>query len=823
MFVHIADHLLTPVRSDRSIFRRSEYRPIVGTKACGLAIVPSAWTPPYLVISAASYRDWATLDAEGRNNLLTEVSSRIVSLCSEWPRAWDKGLVLRSSAIAETLSHRGAYESTEIPADFNVDAIGKAVHQIYSSFFTSAAQDAIAIVVQARVQTLLTGHLSNERRVSKTINQWMWEANPPTLWEGRFNSQRSLPPSVHDQLTYKRRSQKALAELFREVGRWCTELQLGRTHLGWGISPEALWLFQIDFEDEQLDEGVDPRVLLRATDRSPPRIPPAGSPFHVAVFSRESGWSKIDKVREFLEGRSSPYPQLCYATGDQIRTALASGHNLIADIDVIANARAVCRTDCVAPTIDRLNLPRTDSVSSERAVAFMVETLDKLESSGAKPDQVCFILHKFIPAAVAAWALARPTQQVVFVDSVWGLPDGLQYLPHDTFEYDVRRSEISSERIRYKPLFLQEVKSGEWHLIRVARTLTRHRSLSFGDLREVAIQTYQIAKRLDRPIQIMWFCDVPDDIGFGRNVPWFMMDPEQVSVRSEQPLAPGRKRITIKNNDDIAKAQTCPLDKYVLSIEPEVQMFRSPDFLEAVAQLALERQYPVALTGSILGHAFYTLERAGVVVLSDTGARTRVRQRQIFRKLVRDDIPARIAEHGERAALAQIPKTESRVALVVKLLEESQELLAAHTPKDVTAELADLTEVVRSLCAATGVDWEAVQRVAEEKRKSRGSFERNVVLLETSWPKWIDRNEARPALTISLKELAQVTSKDEAHFINFTAILAKNAPNVLVLKDGSRISISMTEGGLLISELPTPENTGVQQLELEFGKRSKAK
>jgi len=52
-------------------------------------------------------------------------------------------------------------------------------------------------------------------------------------------------------------------------------------------------------------------------------------------------------------------------------------------------------------------------------------------------------------------------RQIVLVDSLWGLPDGLQYLPHDTFEFDIRRNEISAEHIRFKPKFLQETESGE--------------------------------------------------------------------------------------------------------------------------------------------------------------------------------------------------------------------------------------------------------------------------------------------------------------------------------------------------------------------------
>src|SRR5260370_41029856 len=136
------------------------------------------------------------------------------------------------------------------------------------------------------------------------------------------------------------------------------------------------------------------------------------------------------------------------------------------------------------------------------------------------------------------------------------------------------------------------------------------------------------------------------------------------------------------------------------------------------------------MTGSILCHAYYTLERRGVSVITDMSRRTRVRQRQVFRKLVRDEIPARIAEHGERANLAQIAKHESRTALVIKLFEEAQELLGATSPKEGTAELADLLEVVRALAAAAGMEWNEEQNLAEANRHGRGRFERTGVFLE---------------------------------------------------------------------------------------------
>ena len=222
------------------------------------------------------------------------------------------------------------------------------------------------------------------------------------------------------------------------------------------------------------------------------------------------------------------------------------------------------------------------------------------------------------------------------------------------------------------------------------------------------------------------------------------------------------------------------------------------------------------MTGSILAHAFYTLERKGVSVVTDATRRSRVRQRQVFGKLVRDEIPAKIAEHGERANLAQIAKFESRRALVAKLFEEAQELLRAGSPNEVTTELADLLEVIRALAAATGASWEEVQSVAEEKRHSRGSFARNVVLMETSWPSWQENDRQTIERIIPLKNLARISGGKDHYLLNFISAIAQGALNVVDLGDGVRISVSVVDGGIRIQRLSGQNQADPQQLELRF-------
>ncbi len=219
-----------------------------------------------------------------------------------------------------------------------------------------------------------------------------------------------------------------------------------------------------------------------------------------------TGWDKIDKIAELVKVRSQKFPDLYFLRADEMTDLRA----LAEDIRQFSNGRVVCRTDCVAGAIEKLNLPRTHSVSPAGAIQFMSNTAAQLVGRGSKTSEICFILHRFIPAAAAAWALADPSSQIVRVDSLWGIPDGLQFLPHDTFEYDVRRAKVSSEIIRYKVSFIQEVENGSWREVRIARRFGRSRSLSALDVTEVAMQTHQIAVSLGCKIQVMWFCAIPE-------------------------------------------------------------------------------------------------------------------------------------------------------------------------------------------------------------------------------------------------------------------------------------------------------------------------
>lgn len=716
----------------------------------------------------------------------------------EWRQAWPRGLILRSSADTETLDDRGANESVRLAADCGVPQIEDALGAMFRSFGGRAVPGRLAVVVQPLAGEGSIGHLSNERRVSKTVNQWHWERLSPDPDQGRLNSQRDTAPDPGAPLEARSRS---LVRTFGAVGRWVTGQGRGPAHLEWTHDGRNLWLLQIDFEHERPDDGIDPHAWLREADHSPTGALPPGSTLHAVDLdpAAEAGpWRKVENVRRFAAARQDAYPPLATITGDRLLEATATGRQALeGDLETFAHGRVVCRTDCRTEGIGRENLPRSNTVSSASAVDHMLRFLVQMGEAGASARDVCFLVHKFIPARTGAWARADPASAIVRVDALWGVPDGLQYLPHDTFDVDVRREAVSAERLRYKPRFIQECPDGTWRELKVRRALARTASLSAADAIAVSIASHAIATKAARPLLVMWFCGIPPTLGIGTNLPWFSMPPNPSPALVGGTISPRWPRLVLRTLADVGAALAAGARRNVLVLDPELALFRDGEFLADVIRLAKRDLCPVQLAGSTLAHAHYQLEKAGVAVVpADGPARSRARGRRNFAKLVRDELPAQIARRGELVSQSRLPRSEMRRALVAKLMEEAQELLVATDPDDVKTELADLLEVVRAMAGITGVNWAEVEVAAGEKRERRGGFGEGAVLVGTEWPA-TDRKVQKAPPMVSLRGLGRVTSSGRCGTASYNALLA--AGDGLEIQVGMRrISVRLTREGVVL-------------------------
>ena len=86
-----------------------------------------------------------------------------------------------------------------------------------------------------------------------------------------------------------------------------------------------------------------------------------------------------------------------------------------------------------------------------------------------------------------------------------------------------------------------------------------------------------------------------------------------------------------------------------------------------------------------------------------------------------------------------MPKTrilnqkEYKLELLKKLVEESQEALEARkNKKDLTKEIGDVMEVLKSIEKAYHLDKKAILKLKKERRKKRGGFDKKIFLERTN-------------------------------------------------------------------------------------------
>jgi len=90
-------------------------------------------------------------------------------------------------------------------------------------------------------------------------------------------------------------------------------------------------------------------------------------------------------------------------------------------------------------------------------------------------------------------------------------------------------------------------------------------------------------------------------------------------------------------------------------------------------------------------------------------------------KLVRDRIPEIFRLAGKTCTTRVLNDEDYAAALKAKLVEESQEFMAAEDD-DLTTELVNVCEVMEAIATHYKLDWDAVRAVQAKRREQRGSF-----------------------------------------------------------------------------------------------------
>jgi len=699
---------------------------VYGVKGATSLAVPRGWTPPFALVPSSIV---ASTDATScLSSVLGDAcTNRILALASS-----HSGLIIRSSVVGESIWDRGTYRSVQMET-LGDDAIER-LNAEARSVIKSAEGRAAGLMIQRYVRPASRGEFGNLQRISKTRDHWEISTvdGVGSTSRQRLNSQRDQAADPNEPLLI--RSGLARERLFGSIGAWLNnELLLGqsqRLNCEWITDNRQFYLVQVDEEDEDI-YGVNPFQV-----RISPAIRPARNSGHYLKLTDASGlkaWDKLKVLEELWEPDAAHKPTLFFVPLAEL-PAQASAARLEALEDdfrtLIGSAGIIVRTSVRAGGEKLLFLPRTECLTPEAAARWCVETAGTL-SKDHDGNDIAFVAHRFIAARASAWTRAEPGNPIVEINSLWGLPDALQYCPYDIWEVHVPTG-VATGYPDYKSDMLISRSDGSWEYVRVKNELARGNSIGSTEAKDLAARSTMIAERLGRACHIMWFVGCVETDGTLFNIPWYWTEAHAADRNTDRTAY---RVLLVSDHASLEKfiAFDGPRTRQAVALRPTaLELMRDTKFIVAVGTAAKSADVPIILYGSTLAHAYYQLRKMGCAIVTPTEKEhSRVRRAVNLGKLVRDKIPAKIAARHEVEITRRITGNLRKGFLISKLFEEALEVREATESAQKAEELADLFEVFRAIAKAEGVSLEAIREAADQKKEKSGGFEEGLVLLQT--------------------------------------------------------------------------------------------
>jgi predicted house-cleaning noncanonical NTP pyrophosphatase (MazG superfamily) len=678
--------------------------------------------------------------------------------------------MVRSSGTSETIENRGRLHSKGSSATQVVSTILDLIRQT-----SEAVPGRIHWIVQEEVSCLQKGHLSNERRLSQENRDWVAESEPQVERPGRVSSigvrrwrdRRELSPKDMECS-----SETAITICLRRVAHWATQLP-DRMHLEWVWNGRAISIVQADIA--QPPAGHKPNVLV------PKNIPSINvrdlSFFRSGTSTDFQTFRKLSNANLYRSLGYTMPPFFVLNDREVLRSILAGvvPAEVSHELNALTERPLIIRTDGTGiPTEKREMLPRSEGLhSAQDAESWLLNHFRKEVQKGELATaELCLIAHHFIPSVASAWARAEPGKRVVRIESLWGVPEGLYWYSHDTFEVDTGDSSITTaneryrlrERLRYKGTFIGPDYTGKWIPYQTARPHDWRRSVRKEEwLFEIARTTRLIAEQEKHEVSVMWFVDNHKEATSHPVLPWFH---DKSTLGTSPKAAPRLKRAAsrdfriekVSHWDTLQQEVNSGKSIERIVVHPvDSGLIRNADFANKLAKLAASQNIVVELSGGLLSHAYYILQREGAQVecIDLFGAEEEVVE---YNKLVRDRIPAIIADHGERVETLRLDGPALLTALRHKLVEEGFEALDAQGGEELIGELADAQEVIFAICKAVGITHDELESEREDKRRRRGGFDRGFMLSTTVVPQSFPQESDQPE--VGFVELRSQTDTD---------------------------------------------------------------
>jgi predicted house-cleaning noncanonical NTP pyrophosphatase (MazG superfamily) len=695
----------------------------VGSKAAGLLQLPQEWVPIFVVLTAGFW-DLARTCGSVATALdkLPDIERRHFQELRAFAEQNAGKILVRSNAPDEDLADRGTYRSYTVSP--NVETIAEAVTNIFGS-----SGKIMCIVLQSAVEPGLQGHMSNERRVSSKPSRWLVEGlfGRGLEPEQRFisaNGVRTPSGRLHA------RNEKELIEQLRTVAAVLLRTRAGQYHCEWVWDGRRLWIVQCDDASSDESESILYANEYLTSQEHTPTIYEPQRPF-LAFEETSDVWSKLERPKTFKR-LGLPTANICFLSGtDWVDSDPVKHARILDELARICDQPTVIRCDVMkSAQADELLLATSIASTNPNDLScFMNKQSRDFVAKGMAAEQWSFLPARLVPARASALVHAFPGAQYVRVDALWGYPDGLSHYSHDTFFYYPEDHRVVSHA-RYKGQCRLPV-GNRWVTLPINAPLDWQLVLTDAEVRTLAGWALRLANGLGQEIQLMGLARIGGRAGPDACLPWHYTVEKIQPYNKSLLVRPGWPGIeTIRDRDELRQLKEKAGHKLIrgYQISPAQDLLRDESFLVEIAKYAAEERKPIYFEGSVLGHAYYVMTKAGasIIPIIDEPAH----HVKVYHKLVRDLIPVIIRQAGGLARIRTVPRAEAHSLLLQKLIEEAFEASLA-APSALPEELADVLDVVEALRSNSQIDNASLSAVRKKKRERRGGFDRLVYLEET--------------------------------------------------------------------------------------------
>lgn len=697
---------------------------VLGAKATGLAVMPTEWVPPFVVLTSIFAEKFGALSPTSGALALLDATSHesLQALFHAVPPNAPAAVLVRSNGATEGITDRG--QNTSSPAS-SIDEIERLVTRMLR--MDSGERP----LIQRCIAPAIVGHMSNERRFSERPDSWIVEgfmsnAGNATRISAAKTSQKPPFSGLHAS------SEADALRALRIVARYLLQRPQRRYHVEWVWDNTRVWVVQVD-EDAPVhsDAIVDHYLSTTAADRVAQR-PSSLNVLRHYQSVRSGEWRKLLVPHQFSQ-LGFPTADIYLLPADQYR--ITASDQLKADLTSFGTP-VVIRTDVrpdqnVEPEFLATSHPNTDG---DEHLLFMEATAQRFLERGLADEDWTFLVAPLVPARASAMVRALPGAPTIQVDALWGFPDGLSYFAGDSYEFrrHVRSGGTRLLRKRHKPYGLF-VHDHRWTIGHIGKPYDWERVLDDDEVATLASWAARVADLTGRQIQLMALARIGGRRGPNACLPFHYTTFDITAPRTlSSTNFVDRTMSEISSWDDLTRYEAAaPNTIRGLLLKPQPGMLRNTSFLKAVARFSKEKNIPIYFRGSLQGHAYYILSSNGAPVIAVDAAEA-PSDVTIYRKLVRDHIPAIVKRAGGIPRVRLLQGHEAQLLLTQKLLEEAFEAWNAGAG-ELAGELADILDVVDALREASNIDPDEFATLRLRKRELRGGFQEMVYLEETEF------------------------------------------------------------------------------------------